>query len=171
MGAWSEAAGEWLHSAIPVQPQKGQNLRLHWSGEPFRYLMGQVDWGHLIQRGDGLLSTGSTEEQGLGRDTTPTTAARDYLVEQALRLMPGLEVAEVVEQFAGPRPQSPDDLPIMGPIDTLSGVYLNAGHGHSGIVLAAASARHVAELVLTGSSSVLPVEPYLAARFRPLGGS
>lgn len=171
MGAWSAEAEEWLNISIPVRPQKGQNMRLRWDGEPLRYLMGQVGWGHLIQRADGFLSVGSTEEEGLGTDTTPTTEARHHLVEHALSVMPCLETAEIVQQFAGPRPQSQDNLPIMGPVHTLSGVYLNTGHGHSGIILAAASARHVAELVLMGRSSILPVAPYLASRFSTLGAS
>ncbi len=165
MGAWSQESSDWLGIPVPVRPQKGQNMRLRWDGEPFRYLMGQVGWGHLFQRADGFISAGSTEEEGQGIDATPTPEARDRLMEHALSVMPSLESAEVVQQFAGPRPQSPDNLPIMGPVPNLSGVYLNTGHGHSGIYLAAASGRHVAELVTSGESSLLPAGPYLPARF------
>ncbi|MBI4198110.1 MAG: FAD-dependent oxidoreductase [Chloroflexi bacterium] len=91
--------------------------------------------------------------------------ARDRLIEHALSIIPSLEAAQVVGQFAGPRPQSQDGLPIMGPAPTLSGVYLNTGHGHSGILLAAASGRHVAEMVIQGSPSLLKAEPYVPMRF------
>ncbi len=165
MGAWSQDSSDWLGFPVPVRPQKGQNMRLKWDGEPFRYLMGQVGRGHLFQRADGFISAGSTEEEGQGCNTTPTPEARDQLMEHALSVMPSLESAEVVQQFAGPRPQSQDNLPIMGPVPNLSGVYLNTGHGHSGIYLAAASGRHVAELATSGESSLLPAGPYLPARF------
>ena len=171
MGAWSREAEAWLGVPVPVRPQKGQNMRLRWEGEPFRYFLGQVGWGHLIQRADGFLSAGSTEEEGQGFDTTPTAAARQRLLEHALSVMPCLENAQVVHQFAGPRPQSQDDLPLMGPAPGLEGAYLNTGHGHSGIYLAAVSGRHVAELVARGASSVLPVEPYLPARFAAASAS
>ena len=165
MGAWSAEASAWLGMTVPVTPQKGQNMRLHWDGEPFRYLMGQIGWGHLIQRADGFLSAGSTEEEGLGLDTSVTSEARDNLMEHTLSIMPCLEMAQLVRQFAGPRPVSQDGLPIMGPAPTLSGVYLNTGHGPSGIMLAAASGLHMAELVLKGQSSTLDGERYLPARF------
>jgi len=86
-------------------------------------------------------------------------------MEHALSVMPSLESAEVVQQFAGPRPLSQDNLPIMGPVLNVSGVYLSTGHGHSGIYLAAASGRHVAELVTSDETSLLPVGPYLPTRF------
>ena len=63
------------------------------------------------------------------------------------------------------RPLSQDNLPIMGPVLNVSGVYLSTGHGHSGIYLAAASGRHVAELVTSDETSPLPVGPYLPTRF------
>ncbi len=165
MGAWSQESSEWLGIPVPVQPLKGQNMRLRWDGEPFRYLMGQVGWGHLFQRTDGFISAGSTEEENQGCDATPTPDARDRLMEHALSVMPSLESAEAVQQLAGPRPCSQDNLPIMGPAPNLSGVYLNTGHGHSGIYLAAASGQHVAKLVTSGESSLMPAGPFLPSRF------
>jgi len=58
-----------------------------------------------------------------------------------------------------------DGLPMMGPVPSLSGVYLNTGQGFSGIFLAAASGLHLAELVLRGESSVADPAPFLPARF------
>ncbi len=164
-GAWSAEAAEWLGMSVPVRPQKGQSIRLRWSGGPLHYLMRQVGWGHLIQRGDGFLSAGSTDEDGKGLDTSPTPEALNKIMEHALSIMPCLETAEMVTQFAGPRPKSVDGLPLMGPVPTMPGAYLNTGHGSSGIFLAAASGRHVAEMVVNGASSVLPEAPYLPARF------
>lgn len=165
MGAWSAETSAWLGMLVPVAPQKGQNMRLRWDGEPLRYLMGQIGWGHLIQRADGFLSAGSTEEDGMGMDATSTVDARDRLMAHALSIMPCLETAQVVRQFAGPRPRSQDGVPLMGPAPAMRGVYLNTGHGGTGIELAAASGRHVAELALTGRSSIAPAEPFLPARF------
>ncbi len=164
-GAWSGKTEGWLDMAIPVHPQKGQNLRLRWTGDPLRYLIRQVGWGHLLQRKDGLVSAGSTAEENEGLDTTPTSEALSQIMEHVLSIMPCLEIAEVVSQFAGPRPQSPDNLPLIGPIPTISGVYLNTGHGPSGVFLAAASGLHVAEQVLNRVYSIFPVESYLPARF------
>ena len=121
-GAWSGKTEGWLDMQIPVHPQKGQNLRLRWTGDPLRYLIRQVGWGHLLQRKDGLVSAGSTAEENEGFDTTPTSVALSQIMEHVLSIMPCLEMAEVVSQFAGPRPKSPDNLPLIGPSPTLSGV-------------------------------------------------
>ena len=165
MGAWSDAASGWVGMSVPVRPVKGQNMRLWWDGRPLRYFMGQIGWGHLIQRADGYLSVGSTEEEGEGLSSQPTAAARDLLMAHALAILPTLDTAQVVRQFAGPRPVAKDGLPIMGPVPSLSGVYLNTGQGFSGIFLAAASGLHLAELVLRGESSVADPAPFLPARF------
>jgi hydrogen cyanide synthase HcnC len=77
--------------------------------------------------------------------------------------------------WSGLRPGSPDDLPILGPVDGLAG-YLNAcGHFRTGIVNAPLTGHLIAELA-AGEHPSYPVEPFLLSRFSaaptiPAGGA
>ena len=62
------------------------------------------------------------------------------ILDAAIEIAPGLREAEIVETWAGLRPDSPDHLPILGPVD-LEGLLIATGHFRSGILLAPITAR------------------------------
>jgi len=72
-----------------------------------------------------------------------------------------------VAHLAGVRPLSADRMPLIGPVPTIEGVYLAAGHGTKGIHLAPVTAEIVAAMVVR-----LEVQerhrPFLPARFLPV---
>ena len=51
------------------------------------------------------------------------------------------------------RPYSTDDLPIIGSVPGLDGMYLATGHGFKGITLCLITGKSLAELIVTGASS------------------
>lgn len=68
--------------------------------------------------------------------------------------------------MSGLRPGSPDELPILGPVDGLEG-YLNAcGHFRTGILTAPLTGLMLAQLML-GEEPSYPIEPFLLSRFSP----
>ena len=56
-----------------------------------------------------------------------------------------------------------DDLPKIGPVPGLAGLYVNTGHYRNGVNLAPGSARLVADLLLERDSIVAP-EPFAPTR-------
>lgn len=171
MGVATAQAERWLHHPVPVRPLKGQSVRLDYSGAPLGYHIGGFAKGHLIHRGDGLFSAGSTEEEA-GFDDRPTDAGRHEVLEWAQSVMPCLEEARLVQHLAGLRPLSSDGLPIIGPVPGLEGAYLATGHGRKGIHLSFVTGQIIADLILRGETS-LPLAPFLPGRFAPasaLGG-
>jgi glycine oxidase len=165
MGVATAHAAGWLHHPVPVRPLKGQSVRLDYSGPSLGYHIGGFAKGHLIHRGDGLFSAGSTEEEA-GFDDRPTDAGRNTVLEWAQSVMPCLEEARVVQHLAGLRPLSRDDRPIIGPVPGLEGAYLATGHGRKGIHLSFVTGRIIADLILRGGTS-LPLAPFLPGRFAP----
>src|SRR5205809_2838424 len=82
----------------------------------------------------------------------------------AVRAVPALERAAVKRVWAGLRPGTPDELPILGPVDGLDG-YLNAcGHFRTGILNAPLTGRIIAELA-AGAAPGYQIEPFLLSRF------
>ncbi|MBI4233930.1 MAG: FAD-dependent oxidoreductase [Chloroflexi bacterium] len=165
-GPWAGEAGAWLGAEVPVEPLKGQILRLRLPGPPLEHY---VSWAHCYAatKGDGLVWSGTTEERS-GFDEHPTSEARLHILEGLLRVMPSFADAEVVQQTACLRPLSRDGLPILGEVPGWQGLYLAAGAGRKGILLSAGMGRAVADLIVRGHTDI-PVAPFLPLRFAGSG--
>ena len=94
-GPWSGEAGTWLGVNIPVEPLKGEIVRIEPPGTPL-----QADFSgagsSLYQRADGLIWVGSTEER-VGFDKEPRESSRHKLLDGAIKLMPSIREAKVVK--------------------------------------------------------------------------
>ena len=90
MGPWTSKAGEWLGTPIPVEPLKGQILRLQADEEPLASSLYRVGGGYIASKADGLIYAGTTEER-VGYDDRPTTEAREHIMGLALDILPFLE--------------------------------------------------------------------------------
>ena len=161
-GPWSGDAERWLGVPIPVEPLKGEILRLRPPGGPLAH-----DWAgagvSLNDRAGGQAWVGATE-QSRGWDVTPSEWARRKLSAGAARLMPSFAGAELVLHTACLRPVTPDWLPILGRAPGWDNAYLATGAGKKGILLAPAMGRAVADLV-AGSAPSLDLSPFAPERF------
>ena len=96
-------------------------------------------------RTDGRIVIGATvEEAGYDKRTDP--AAIQRLHHAATRVVPDLARARVLEAWAGLRPGTPDDLPLLGPTQA-PGYFIAAGHFRDGILLAPITAHVMAQLI------------------------
>ena len=149
MGPWSANASAWLGVDLPVEPLKGQILRLRIGGPSLTY----VSWGHsyAVSKPDDLVWVGTTEER-VGFDEAPTTAGRETIMTSALRALPYLIDAQVVQQTACLRPVAPDNLPFLGNVPGKPGVIVATGAGRKGIALGPIMGRVAADLVMRGKT-------------------
>jgi D-amino-acid dehydrogenase len=89
-------------------------------------------------------------------------------LDEALRIAPGLADATLDEVRVGLRPESPDDLPILGRIPDHERLYVATGHGASGLQLGPYSGAVVADLALGWSpASDADLAPFAPDRFAP----
>ncbi len=151
-GAWTPGiAGLPPGDRPPVRPVKGQMLALKM--DPAAPILTHVLWtpkAYLVPRKDGRLLVGATTEER-GFDTSLTAGGMLSLLESAWRALPGIEELPIVESWAGFRPGSRDDAPILGATGT-GGLILATGHHRNGILLTPATAQAIARLVLTGET-------------------
>jgi len=99
---------------------------------------------YLIPRSDGTVVVGATiEEAGFNKETQPEAIER--LRTAAVALVPA--IGAVREVWAGLRPGSLDGVPILGET-SLPGYFVASGHFRDGILLAPATARVMAGLLL-----------------------
>jgi glycine oxidase len=102
------------------------------------------------------------EEAGFNK--TVTAAGIRQVIESALELCPDLAGAEILETWAGLRPGTPDDLPILGPTHA-GGLLLATGHYRNGILLAAVTAKLVRDWVIDGQTA-FSTEAFSPLRFQ-----
>lgn len=133
-GAWSGGLAQ-----VPVKPVKGQMLLL--KGEPG--LLEHIRMDHkayVIPRRDGRVLVGSTLEEA-GFDVTPTSEAKKFLMDCAIRLWPAAAELEIEKQWANLRPYPNQPSPLIGPVQDVSGLFVNTGHFRLGVTLSLASAK------------------------------
>jgi glycine oxidase len=158
-GAWS---GQIAPRPVPTRPVKGQMLCLTM---PSRGLIKHVvrsPKAYLIPRSDGRLLVGATvEEAGFDKRTDPATMQRFH--RAAIQLVPQLEAARILEDWAGLRPGTPDALPILGATE-ICGYYVATGHFRDGILLAPITAE-LMTAVLEGREPDYDLSAFSPVRF------
>ena len=144
-GAWS-AQFSVTQSSVNVLPVKGQMIM--YKGQPGVVKRIVLSEGHyVIPRKDGRILAGSTLEK-IGFDKTVSPSALEELHRAAVELIPLLKDLEIERQWAGLRPGTEKGIPYICRHDDVEGLYVHAGHFRNGIVLGAASAELMADIVL-----------------------
>src|SRR5262249_38075240 len=117
---------------------------------------------YLVPRSDGRILIGATvEDAGFDKHTVPETIQR--MREAAIRTLPALLHARVLEAWAGLRPGTPDALPILGKT-SIPGYLVATGHFRDGILLAPLTARVMAQII-TGEQPDHDLKAFHPSRF------
>jgi glycine oxidase len=156
-GAWTSTLLGTLSSDRDIVPVRGQMLLFRAAPGKVRHIVLQGNH-YLVPRRDGRVLAGSTVEY-VGFDKSTTRKAYDELHAAAVALISSLASCPVEQHWAGLRPGSEQGIPLIGQHPRRGGLYLNAGHFRNGVVMAPASARLLADLIL-GRSPIVDPTPY-----------
>jgi len=152
-GAWSGA---------PVRPRKGQALYLRPRRQGALEHVLRAPGVYLVPRSASKIFAGATvEDVGFDKTVQPETISSMH--REAARWVPELASAEIISSWAGLRPGTPDNLPLLGPAEA-PGVFIATGHFRNGILLAPVTARIIADLV-TGKPSPMDISAFSPRRF------
>jgi D-amino-acid dehydrogenase len=169
-GAWSRAFAGQLGVDIPVQPMRGQIIHFGLPGadttnwpivEPFRS-------HYLVCWPDSRVVAGATRERA-GFDPRLTAGGVHEVLSEALRVAPGLASAEIREIRVGLRPATSDNLPVLGLVPGVDGIYLATGMGATGLHLGPYCGKLAADWVLGQEQQ--DIAAFSVARFNPQSGS
>ena len=173
-GPWSAALARSAGLELPLEPRKGQLVRL----------AGRLDVRHKVVDGsylaavaapaaglqistvvetthDGAVLVGSSRERR-GFDTSVDAAVTTRLLDAAAGVIPGVAALRPEAAWAGLRPWLPDGLPALGRSRT--GVWLATGHEGAGIGLGPISGELLAA-ALSGEAPALDLTPFDPDRF------
>lgn len=165
-GAWSRRFSDQLGLDIPVAPQRGQIIHLDLGATDTSTwpIVSAFREHYMVPWPDSRVAAGATRETGSGFDPKATAAGIVEVLSEALRVAPGLAGASIRETRVGLRPLSADGLPVMGAVPGWESLYLNTGHGASGLQLGPFSGRLVADAAL-GSEPGFDVSSFSVERF------
>src|ERR1051326_1304744 len=158
-GAWAGTVGP---LALPLRPVKGHMLAvIPGPGTRVEHVIHAPEI-YIVPRSDGRLLIGSTlEEKGFDKRIEPETIQR--LHQAAANLVPALGEARIHEAWAGLRPATPDELPMLSET-SLPGYFVASGHFRNGILLAPITSRLMTELIC-GCKPAFDLAPFAAKRF------
>jgi glycine oxidase len=155
-GSWSSLIGETSLPDDAIAPARGQIIELKL---PAPVLHGVVEGPdcYLSPRDDGRVLVGSTIELVGFRPGATATAIRDLLTA-AIRLLPALGDATLSRAWAGFRPRSTDERPLIGTVG-IEGLFVATGHYRNGVLLAPITGEIVASLI-AGAPPPFDLSPF-----------
>jgi glycine oxidase len=158
-GAWSRQLLREYGSNLEIWPVRGQILLFKLlPGMLSAIVLREKEDFYLIPRRDGYILAGSTmEEAGFNREAT--SQAREALLAKARALLPVLTEETLVGHWAGLRPGSPDNIPVIDHHPDIENLYLNSGHYRYGVTMAPASAFLLCNMILN-QPQPLDITPY-----------
>jgi len=149
LGSYSPLALKPLGVSIPVYPLKGYSITLplgpeHAAAAPTVSLTDEAHKIVISRLGERLRAAGTAELAGYDTAVSPERCAA--IARRVVNLFPALRSVTTYESWAGLRPATPGNVPIVGGT-RLANLFLNTGHGTLGWTLACGSGRALADLV------------------------
>jgi glycine/D-amino acid oxidase-like deaminating enzyme len=178
-GAWSAGLARAAGLELPLEPRKGQLVRLEHRPDFLRHKVIDGSYMDAVESEDAGLQVSTVMETTLdghvlvgssrerkGFDTTVDPAITDTLIAQAARLAPELARFERNAAWAGLRPWLPGGLPAIGPTSAADGLFIATGHEGAGVAHGPITGRLIAQAIC-GEEPELDLTPFDPDRFSP----
>ncbi|HMM55202.1 MAG TPA: D-amino acid dehydrogenase [Candidatus Desulfobacillus sp.] len=147
LGSHSPALVRPLGERLPIYPVKGYSVTLPLDDGAAAPTVSLTDEAHRIvfsRLGRRLRIAGTAELAGF--DTAVDPARCHAILRRAQRLFPRLQASGAPEFWAGLRPATPGNVPVIGS-GTFANLYYNTGHGTLGWTLACGASRAIADII------------------------
>lgn len=187
-GAWSPEIGRTAGVSIPVTPIRGNILVTESIRSQYPQIAAEMHDVGMNQEStlssdqhrefnvrmlfspttSGNILIGRSEESA-GYDNSVNYRVIRALAQRAIRFFPFLRDLHCIRAYAGLRPCTPDDFPIIDRLDNPEGIILATGHGDKGVNLAPMTGKIVSELIIHGVAST-SLRPFRFARFSEVLG-
>lgn len=145
---------------LPIYPAKGYSATIPLQPGDSAPEVSLTDDGYKIvfsRLGDRLRVAGTAEFTGYDTEVNP--ARCQAIIRRSFALFPGLQGRSGIEYWAGLRPATPGNVPMIGAA-AYPNLFLNAGHGTLGWTMACGSGRLLADL-MAGRKPEIDPAPYV----------
>ena len=176
-GTWSAPLAATVGLRLPVEPRKGQLVRLEHRPEFLRHKVIEASYMAAVANPgeelvmstvmetayDGHVLVGSSRER-VGFDLRVDPDVSAALIERAARFAPGIRGLRVDSASAGLRPWLPDGLPAIGRSAVAEGLWVATGHEGAGVAHGPITGRLIAQAIC-GEQTTLDLAPFDPDRF------
>jgi D-amino-acid dehydrogenase len=162
LGAESPILARKLGLRLPIYPIKGYSLTIPIGAAKSPPTIACLDEHNLVaisRFGDRLRITATAEFAGYDASHKPSDFA--FMKRVTQELFPDGAEYDRAEMWAGLRPMTPTNLPLVGQ-RRFKNLVLNCGHGHIGWTMSHGSARIAADLI-AGRAPAIPMDGLMAA--------
>ncbi len=158
------AAGAWSGQIdgvpnVPVTPRRGQAYSVE--GSYFKRVI-HSPRAYIVPKGKNQTMLGATVED-VGFNASNTPDGLGAISTRAFEISHVLETSTFIGAWAGLRPGTPDNLPIIGISGERPNLVIATGHFRNGILLAPITADLVRQIVV-GDTPDLDLAPYSPSR-------
>lgn len=154
LGSYSAGLVRPLGDSLPIYPVKGYSVTLELAADAVAPSVSITDESHRIvcsRLGNRLRIAGTAELAGFDTDINAARCAA--ILRRAERLFPETRAAAAPEYWAGLRPATPSNVPVIGR-GRLRNLFFNTGHGTLGWTLACGSGQAIADIIGGGTPAV-----------------
>jgi len=169
-GVWSNQIARMVGLELPIKPRKGHVLVTAKAPGLVRHPLLEGGYVTTVESAaedlqialvaeatnNGSLLLGSSR-QFAGYDRKVSLSVIQAIAARAVRFLPKLAKTKIIRSYAGLRPWSPDNLPLIGPVSSVPGFYLATGHEGAGICLSPITGQLISKWV---TKAELPIEAY-----------
>ncbi|SVA51328.1 uncharacterized protein METZ01_LOCUS104182 [marine metagenome] len=166
-GSYSQRLTQKFGFQLPIQPGKGyhRDVRFSLEGAPEpeqTFLMSEASV-YCSPMGEFTRFAGTIEFAGMSHELNRERL--DYTTSVAAKYLHGVEESEVISEWTGLRPCTPDGLPCIGAVPGYSGLFLATGHATLGLTLAPITGKIIEQCVLGGTDKFPEVQELRVDRF------
>ncbi len=147
LGSYSAALVRPLGDVLPIYPVKGYSVTLPLAAEADAPFVSITDESRRIvcsRLGNRLRVAGTAELTGFDASVHPGRCAA--ILRRVEQLFPQLKSSGEVEYWAGLRPATPNNVPVIGR-GRPGNLFFNTGHGTLGWTLACGSGQAIADII------------------------
>ncbi|MGB8337676.1 MAG: FAD-dependent oxidoreductase [Burkholderiales bacterium] len=156
--------GAWINNLLNInniisnlRPVRGQMLLFKRDAGGLKNILYR-EGKYVVPRRDGHILVGSTVEE-TGFDNSTTDAARQELRAAGMAMFPPLADLKPIAQWAGLRPGSKDNIPLIDRHPVWENCYINTGHFRYGLTMAPAAAKLLG-CCISGVTPPISLAPY-----------
>ena len=149
------AAVRHFRAFLPALREKWRDLKLRVGRAFFDELTTSASWAP---------DRPSPFERTRVLDPAPDHAMLDQVMRDAADLFPQLQGVRPVERWAGMIDVTPDEIPVLGPVDRIPGLLVATGFSGHGYGMGPAAGYLIAQLA-TGRAPSIDLHPFRLARF------
>jgi len=167
-GPWAVEIGRWVGVEIPII-----NLaRCIWVTSPFPDLPPNRPFVEDLTAGWYYRPEGAGILMGMGTEPTQTFdieishSLLDKMTDVAIHRVPLFGKVSILTSWTGIRPTTADERPIIGPVPSVKGFFLNCGWGGTGIIQAPIAGKLIAEFIRVGKTTIFDSSLLSLERFQ-----